>query len=285
MPMLVPRFWASARGTAQSPSGDRVPLKCFGHSDVSVDDARAQATGILARLVDRVEAGERWPERYTYADRPIREEILRELRTPAGEVEAFVTRNGYGADVLNTAGLLFADVDDARPGVWARLRRWLRRQPAPAVDANGIPLSIAGFAATHPSWALRVYRTHSGWRVVAMHDLFDPTSDATIAALRALGSDPQYVRLTRAQRCFRARLTPKPWRCGMPRPDRTWPREDRSREERYARWLRAYSDAGAAYAVCRFVAELGSRRRCEEAERLVRVHDEATRAASGLPLA
>ena len=46
MPMLVPRFWASARGSAQSPSGDRVPLKCFGHSDVSVDDARAQATGI-----------------------------------------------------------------------------------------------------------------------------------------------------------------------------------------------------------------------------------------------
>jgi hypothetical protein len=60
----------------------------------------------------RVSSGEPFPERYAFADRPIREEILRELRDPWGASEAIVTRNGYGAEVLNTARLLFADIDD-----------------------------------------------------------------------------------------------------------------------------------------------------------------------------
>jgi hypothetical protein len=62
--------------------------------------------------------------------------------------------------------------------------------------------------------------------VLAVHDLFDPTSAITLAALRELGSDPKYVQLAKAQECFRARLTPKPWRCGVRQSSRVYPRED-----------------------------------------------------------
>lgn len=132
---------------------------------------------------------------------------------------------------------------------------------------------------------LRVYRTFAGWRVIAMHDVFDPTSDTVIAALEAMGSDPQYVQLTKVQRCFRARLSPKPWRCGVTRPDRAFPREDPTREAAHQRWLRTYTAACEPYATCRFVTVLGRGRACADAERLVLVHDEATRADRSLPLA
>jgi len=33
-----------------------------------------------------------------------------------------------------------------------------------------------------------------------------------------LGADPPYRRLCRTQKCFLARLTPKPWRCGVAKP-------------------------------------------------------------------
>jgi hypothetical protein len=32
--------------------------------------------------------------------------------------------------------------------------------------------------------------------------------------MRFLRADPDYVRLCAVQECYRARLTPKPWRCG-----------------------------------------------------------------------
>lgn len=92
MPFHIPKFWASATGSVRGPRDTDVPLKCFGHSDSSVSDARGNAKQILDRLGERVRAGLPWPERYGYADRPIREEILRELRAPSGALDGYLTR-------------------------------------------------------------------------------------------------------------------------------------------------------------------------------------------------
>jgi hypothetical protein len=286
--MRIPKFWASATGSEHNPRGQQVPLKCFGHSDTGVNEARSMARNVLARLSARVRSGEPFPQRYTYADRPIREEILRELHAPGGELEAYVTRNSYGADILNSARVLFADIDDPRSGLGdlvRRLRRWLRPRSSAAEILRGLPPSITTFCAARPSWGLRVYRTHAGWRVLAVHDLFDPTSEATLTALRELGSDPKYVQLTKAQECFRARLTPKPWRCGVSRPNSEYPREDPVLAEQHGNWLRSYAAAIQPYATCHFVTAVGRGRPCEPAERLTRLHDDATRATSSLPLA
>ena len=74
MPFHIPKFWASVSGSARNPSDDDVALKCFSYSDTDVAEARAKATTILGRLVERVRAGEPWPDRYGYGHRPIREE-------------------------------------------------------------------------------------------------------------------------------------------------------------------------------------------------------------------
>jgi hypothetical protein len=285
MPTHIPKFWASATGSARNPHNEEVALKCFGHSDVGVPEARAHALGILARLGERVRTGAPWPDKYGYADRPIREEILRELRAPSGSLDGYVTRNGYGATVLNSAGVLFADVDDVRIGLLGRLRRLFRSRAATADNPHGLPASILAFSAAHPSWTLRVYRTFAGWRVLATHDVFAPDAESTVAALREMGSDPQYVQLSKAQRCFRARLSPKPWRCGIERPNRAFPREDATLELAHQRWLQAYLAACEPYATCRLVTVLGRGRTCAEAARVIEVHDEATRAERALPLA
>lgn len=285
MPLHIPKFWASATGSARNPRNEDVALKCFGYSDSGVSEARAQAAQILDRLRERVRAGAPWPGRYAYGNRPIREEILGELRAPAGSLDGYLTRNGYGSTVLNSAALLFADVDDQPVGALDKLLGLFRARPDPAANPHGLPASILAFAAAHPSWTLRVYRTFAGWRVLAMHDVFDPEAQSTITALRQMGSDPQYVQLTKVQRCFRARLTPKPWRCGIERAPRAFPREHAALEHAHQQWVRSYASASAPYATCRFVTELGRGKRCADAERLVRVHDEATRADSVLPLA
>jgi len=284
MPLHIPKFWASATASARNPRGEDVPLRCFGHADSGIAEARGNALEILSRLTERVRAGAPWPERYGYGDRPIREEILRELRSPSHSPDGYVTRNGYGAAILNSASVLFADIDDVPLGFVARVRR-LFGGGASSATPDEVPDSITAFAAAHPTWTLRVYRTYAGWRVLALHGVFDPESQATIEALRAMGSDPQYVRLTTVQKCFRARLTPKPWRCGVARPQRVFPREDPLVEQDHARWCAAYEAACRQYATCRFVTELGRSRRCADAERIVTIHDEATRAEESLPLA
>ena len=52
---------------------------------------------------------------YEYPSRPMREPILREIRDTAGGIAAFITRNSYGCDILNTARVMFIDVDAEPP--------------------------------------------------------------------------------------------------------------------------------------------------------------------------
>jgi hypothetical protein len=61
----------------------------------------------------------------------------------------------------------------------------------------------------------RVYRTHSGCRVVCTSRRFPRTQDNYPAdrLMRFLRADRHYMELCQAQKCYRARLTPKPWRC------------------------------------------------------------------------
>ena len=85
----------------------------------------------------------------------------------------------------------------------------------------------------------------------------NPTRADSLEILQALGSDPLYVRLCQAQACFRARLTPKPWRCQVQPPPNQYPWENANEEARYRAWERDYLAGSARYAVCRLIKELG----------------------------
>jgi hypothetical protein len=87
------------------------------------------------------------------------------------------------------------------------------------------------------------------------------------------------------QESFRARLTPKPWRCGLPVPPGMFPFETPEDVARFQDWERNYTAAIQPYATCQYLVSFGNSPMASGFEELVQYHDQETRATSLLPLA
>src|SRR5262245_57998988 len=106
--MQIPRFWARASCEARKANGEQLQLKCWGWSVDHLSDAHVNAQAALQRLAERVRQGAELPSHYGYGTRALREEIIREDFGDA----AVITRNSYGALIMNTSRMLFIDVDN-----------------------------------------------------------------------------------------------------------------------------------------------------------------------------
>ncbi len=278
--MIVPQYWADAKRQIVY-EGRRTTVRRFGWSDDSEAAAQTHADQRLGEAIEQIQSGERTLLRepkvaYNGADGlPIREEII------SRRDDAVVTRNGYGALCLNTPDVLFADVDaPPTSGCWVYFYSLFVYAAAYAVLARvyadmrsiwlflfgalffvivfgsgwhwladrlaGTPKDLARrrietFAKRSPSWSLRLYETPAGWRVLVTHATFDPRSDEVQAFFDAIGADPIYVRMCFNQNCFRARVSPKPWRIGIPEHVRPrpgiWPVSNDRMPDR-VRWVR-----------------------------------------------
>ncbi len=274
------------------PGGRIVRVSAWQWSERSLDEARGRAREAAERIARRLAEGGRRAGRYAYGARPLREEVLRELRGGGNALLAVLTRNAYGSVVLNAAGALFVDVDLPDPSLARRLAGWLRRlaggTAAAAPGTAALDAALAGlraFVAARMNWGVRVYRTRGGLRYLATHAPFDPAGAETRAVFEALGCDPRYAQLCRSQGSFRARLTPKPWRCGVRAAAPLYPWPQAGDEARARRWEARYDGARAAYATCALLSVVGSQSVHRDVEPVLRLHDELTRAESGLPLA
>ncbi len=250
-------------------------------SDSSVDDARSQAQVAAERMAAQFASGQLSND-YGYGNRPMREPVLREIRNAAGELTSVVTRNSYGCQVLNSAVALFVDVDFPEPepkraGMFGSL--FGRHAPQPEDPAQAAIARASSWTQTHPDWNWRIYRTKAGLRLLASHALFDPANPVCELVFAAVDADPLYRQLCRTQQCFRARLTPKPWRCKVPHVPVRWPFEDAARENAFGNWDAAYQTACAAKATCQLM-DKGSGEVHPELQELVALHDEMTRALS-----
>jgi hypothetical protein len=238
--MHFPKFWAKGE------SGSAV---CWRWSDTSQEDAQAKADARAVELEKIIESGTR-PDRYGYANRPLREERVEEQPGYA------VTRNAYGALVLNTERAMFVDVDF---------------HDDPSQEPGALD-SLRGLATQH-GLGTRIYRTAGGLRGLVTSATFDPKAPATMALLKEVGCDPLYIRLCQAQASFRARLTPKPWRLEMRPPSVRWPFEDEDVEARFAEWLRGYDQKSRGHAVCTLVEHAGPQTIDAAVAPVVALHD------------
>ena len=281
--MHVPRSWARADGECRTADERQFKGAVWGWGENDTA-AHREAASRLQRLLDRVRRGDPFPDRYAYGSRPLREEILERSDGPAADAPiAVVTRNRYGARVLNTAWLLFLDVDLPPAGLFDRLRRMLSSRPSAAERAVLERLRKA--LTDYGRASFRIYRTAAGFRAIALDRDFDPAGEDAQALMKASGTDPAFMRLCMAQKSFRARLTPKPWCCKCALPPGAHPRSDRAVKKRFVDWLRTYEAASARYASCRYVETVGSGRAKGQAEKLVTLHDRVTRCGESLPLA
>lgn len=112
-------------------------------------------------------------------------------------------------------------------------------------------------------------------------------SDPTVSdgVFDALGADPPYPQLCKTQKCFRARLTPKPWRCGMAKPPSRGPFADAKAETPFKDWESRYRKACSQKATCELIVTIGNNAVHPDVQMILGVHDEATRAESKLALA
>ncbi len=294
------RYWVREAVKARPLRGDEVEACCWGWSEQSEEEARQRARASAERVARRIAAGDGFPDRYGYGDgRPLREEIVESVAGNDGTPVALITRNAYGALVLNTSQTLFIDVDleetktaatAGEGGLAGLIGRFFGSKPAPAPAAtNDTPETAAierarNWVRANPGLGFRVYRTAAGLRLLETTSLHDPKSASVASLFEAFGTDPLYRRLCRAQECFRARLTPKPWRVRVSCPGFRYPAHN-STQPGVRMWLNQYEKASAQTAVCALVTTLGSQEIHPEVAGIIRLHDERTRSGSGLRLA
>ena len=321
--MIVPTYWAEKR--LRHRDKKQITVRRFGWSDISQEDAQAHADTRAREALERIlSGGKSIPSReprvkYNGAEGvPIREEIL------SRHGETVITRNSYGAQCLNSPNILFADVDfKARVppamtlGAFGLLLLFgllfrgdtsfyillvialILCYPVTFL-INSIYTRLTGglernawrrvkrFSGQHPDWHLRLYRTPAGFRVLALHRVFDARSPEVLDFFKQLRSDPIYVKMCLRQNCFRARVSPKPWRIGIsghikPRPG-TWPIEASRLPERQ-RWTAQYELKAKGFASCRYVESLGNNTVHPAALAVQLLHDDLCQAAGTLPLA
>jgi hypothetical protein len=292
--MKIARHWIRETARTLDAKGREVYASAWGWSETNVDEARRRALESAKRVVDWLRDHADLPAppksaQYAYCtDRPPREEIVEELRDAAGATSALITRNSYGSLVLNCRDLAFVDVD-VPPSAMASVRRLLgslfgKRQPGPSTE-DGVLERVRQWCAEHRDVGVRLYRTAAGFRLAVVDRVMQANSPAARQMLEELGADPLYRRLCEVQECFRARLSPKPWRIDMGAPPGRFPFADAAAEERYRAWQRNYEAAAPAYATCRFVESHGPTAVHEDLAPLVNLHDSLTACQSELPLA
>lgn len=274
--MYFPKYWAKGSWTGLGKQGHQVQFFAWGWSEHSVEHAaqegakRAHAAAFANGRCDT----------YLYPNRPLREAILQSL--PG----AVISRNAYGAEVLNTENIVFVDVDlpepKSKPGFFASL--FGSTQSASTPDQEHLEL-LREWQRAHRSYTFRVYRTCGGFRYLLINKLELPSDDRLADLFLRTKADPKYVTLCKSQQSFRARLTPKPWRISIEIPSVQFPYADTVQESAMQEWLRRYESSLQPVATCRYIETVGDDRPLAEVEPIIAIHDSRTRADSSLSLA
>ncbi|MBS1825068.1 MAG: hypothetical protein JST93_07085 [Acidobacteria bacterium] len=281
--MKLAKYWVWDSVTANG-----VQVRCRGWSDENEAAAHRKAKQIGETMARRIATGDldTADTGYLYGDRPLPEPVLETL--PGG----LITRNGYGAAVMNTSALMFLDVDredeaqaPAALDLFSGLRSLFGKAPEPSAPRPSEVATEMETVARRHNLGLRVYRTAAGFRGIVTNQRFTPGSKEAQQLLTEFRCDPLYIRLCEAQESFRARLTPKPWRCGLyPLPVK-YPIEGQAAEGILQDWLRRYQANSARNATCRLVHTIGPEATDPELAALIARHDRDTKANTQMPLA
>jgi hypothetical protein len=245
-------------------------------------DVSAAVTAARSRLIAAAERRKRQilsegEEYYGSRDEP-----EKNVDSSSHQIDAVVTRNHYGCLVLNAAHSLFIDVDVSTPPPLMRNQKHDQNVPSAwrrVLDDLRIVL------ASEADKGFRIYRTAAGLRILVTTHEFDPGSPQSTRLMNAVGADAAFVDLCRIQNSFRARLTPKPWRCGSRRPPNSFLRQTSIEAKRFKKWLTHYDAACRQYATCRYIGHVGSMQTHDRLVRIIEYHDWETKAHEPLPLA
>ena len=261
------KFWTSEKATILI-EGETREIHVWGGSNVSVEEAKVRARE-KAGLIQRRVNGDHDVFRGYEAD--IREEVLKVI-----DEKTVISRNRYGAQVLNVESLMILDIDKPKFELASIFKR------GPKDPKEKIYEMVRKFAASpkYDMFGFRIYETFQGARVIVLGRDFDAREGDTQSMMRDFNTDPLYALLCHKQNCYRARLTPKPARMKMKGFRVHYPRE--TEDPKFTQWLKEYEYQSRNFSVCKFIEQVGAGYSPTEA---VRLHDEMTGVNYNLPLA
>lgn len=269
--MKIAKYWSKQHLDFDNPPNPPAQLVFWGISEHSEQDAASNAQNQLQRWALQLREGISISRNYQLDMQEIREELIEDILLEDGTRIGAITRNVYGALVLNTEYLLIADIDTPSPSLWRRILAWFGvsyPSKARVIEA------LEQLQQRQPEVTLRIYETFAGLRVFVIHQSFKHDSAQAMQWLSRLGADKRYKKLCELQQCYRARLTPKPWRCGLTHPpSSSYPRENTLNQQRFANWLTRYESSSRQFSAVHFINQLGRPAPDIILRQLIEVHD------------
>lgn len=266
--MKIYKYWQIEKAKVTIEQTE-IEIKCYGGSNLSAEDAARQAQ-VKIDQIRRKFAGD--THVFDTYEVEIREEIVREI-----DDKAVITRNRYGAQVLNVQDLMIMDIDQPKLSLGDMFRK--RDETADKLKIVDMVRKLSQKPA-YQGCGYRVYETKKGIRVIVLGKTFDPTSEATSAMMKEFNCDKLYMLLCKRQDCFRARLTPKPSRMKLRGYRVKFPHSAEDEPE-FRKWLADYEATSRNFSTCRFVEQIGS----GSVPEAVQLHDEICGVAYRQPLA
>ncbi|MBK8780208.1 MAG: hypothetical protein IPO22_00055 [Anaerolineales bacterium] len=266
--MKIFKHWTAEKRQVNI-QGEKQEITTYGGSNTSIDEAAIRAKEKMEKVIRKINGESGIFDDYQVE---IREEILQTV-----DEKTIITRNRYGAQVMNAENLMFLDIDKPKASLGGFFKKSTLEQ-----DKEKIFEMVRKLAATpkYQGLAFRLYETYQGARVIVMGKSFDPLDRTTLDMMNEFNCDKLYTTICKKQGCFRARLTPKPYRIKMKAYKVKYPR---GMDASFESWLQSYERESRNYSVCRFVEQIGvSTFGTTEA---VRIHDEVTGATARQPLA
>ena len=265
--MNFAKFWSSVEIRVPARFGKPAAVRVWGASNIDLATAEQAARTRAERALEFF-AGRNGDYQYT-AD-TIREEVIEEFTDADGKRLAVITRNRYGALVLNTERVLFGDIDLPSENIVLRLCNRIGRR---ARDKPYFLEHLRAFQREHPQFVFQIYETRAGLRFMIVNREIQPDGEEVDLLFKALRVDRLYTRLCRTQRCFRARLTPKPWRIGLARPSARFPFSTELKQRSFNFWLSQYADRSRNACAARRLERIGEAVLPDSVRRVVDIHD------------
>ncbi|MGJ8685662.1 MAG: hypothetical protein ACSHWW_13610 [Nonlabens sp.] len=249
--------------------GTQQPSTAYGGSNLSESDALQDAEFKLMKA-QQIINGE------LYKDTDYEADIMEEIIDTIDE-NNIITRNRYGALVLNSKNLMFIDIDDYFKSFTDLFFRSKLSQKE--LMLRKIEKTASKSAFKHLGF--RVYETHKGYRVLVTNKDFDARSWESKSMMKNFNADYLYRWLCIKQNCYRARLTPKPHRIKQKRIKVIFPDRTTLQQQELTNWLNDYDQKSQDYSSCHLVKEIGNVRMNDAIE----YHDRVTNIKWPSPLA
>jgi hypothetical protein len=264
------KYWSEVSVAVDEKMFGANSISTWGASNESQQQAGVNAMERASKLRLIVSRGFEALREYEYWNGYIREEVIDEIKDTDGRLLAVLTRNSYGAIVLNAPSVFFGDIDISEETFFSKFLQMFGKTKK---DKAYHIANIERFQKQNTQYTIKVYETFAGLRVVIVNRIFEQDYAAVNSLFASLGVDPLYVTLCKVQSCYRARLTPKPWRIGIDRPLFRFPRREQYELDGFSAWLAAYEVAAKPYRTVKVAAVFDNDTAHADVARVLEVHD------------